>query len=205
MRRFFHRRGRFFIIYHSRRRGIPTLLLGPGWLGNLLSLRNRMWFLLMLSCLICVSIVSVSRAKEMGRSLYTLTLCISIICIISCVLTGMVDPGIIWSDANESQNDHDEKPVYCAICDVYRPLHASHCLECNACYLEYVHCIRVTRRWDHHCALFGYVPLFPIPCSICIAKKNKWCFALFQVSAALLLLLFLQTGALRSLVCSSFL
>lgn len=155
MRRFFHRRGRFFIIYHSRQRGIPTLLLGPGWLENLLSLRNRMWFLLMLSCLICVSIVSVSCAKEMRRSLYTLTLCISIICIISCVLTGMVDPGIIWNDENENQNDHDEKPMYCAICDVYRPLHASHCLECNSCYLECVHCIHVTRRWDHHCALFG--------------------------------------------------
>ena len=79
------------------------------------------------------------NAKAIHENQYTLTIVVSILCLLSFIATGMMDPGVIWDSSNwsDAENQQEsENSVFCSICGVYRPISASHCISCNVCYEE---------------------------------------------------------------------
>lgn len=100
----------------------------------------RLRYLALLLILCWISFLSIRNAKEIHENQYILTIIVSALCLGSYLMTGMLDPGVVWDSANWSDAEnqyHSETDVYCSICGVYRPSSANHCLTCNVCYEEY--------------------------------------------------------------------
>ena len=91
----------------------------------------------------------------------------TIICIISGIITFVLNPGIIYNQKKEGINN--ENKIYCFECRFKYPhlnQTLTHCENCGVCYIG----------WDHHCDVFGK----------CIAKNNLYIFSTFLMSIILL-------------------
>ena len=79
--------------------------------------------------------------------------------IFSCILTFIINPGIIYSD----KKTHEK--IYCSDCQFLYPISnkkMEHCYTCRICVCKY----------DHHCDVIGK----------CVGKYNTALFLLFVLS-----------------------
>ena len=82
--------------------------------------------------------------------------------LLSCILTFIVNPGIVYSDNNKNEN----AKIYCEDCKFLYPKDnkkMEHCFTCNICICNY----------DHHCGVIG----------TCIGKYNFFLFIIFVFSS----------------------
>ena len=93
----------------------------------------------------------------------------TLICIISGLITLVLNPGIVYNQ--KSENANNENKIYCFQCRFQYP-HLketlTHCDNCGIC---------VYGR-DHHCDVFGK----------CVAKNNICIFSTFSIAVCMLLL-----------------
>ena len=97
-----------------------------------------------------------------------ISILLTIICIISGIITFVLNPGIIYNQKKEGINN--ENKIYCSQCEFQYPNlneTLTHCDNCGVCYIGR----------DHHCDVFGK----------CVAKKNINIFSTFSISVCLLL------------------
>ncbi|CAD8051020.1 unnamed protein product [Paramecium sonneborni] len=126
-----------------------------------------------------------SKTWEISPSLPILTLFLQIICIIFLILTSITEPGIIPKkqlQLRAGSNYYLEEfqdSRFCETCEIYRPLRASHCSDCNNCVLVF----------DHHCPFVNN----------CIGKRNYRYFFSFLVS----IFAFALAVVIQSLLCLS--
>ena len=69
------------------------------------------------------------------------------------------------------------KLIYCEVCQMYKPLRASHCKKCNKC---------IEKR-DHHCIWMG----------CCVGKRNYKFFYFYLVSYIVLLIYIISLAILH--------
>ena len=82
--------------------------------------------------------------------------------LLSCILTFIVNPGIIYSDKDSNENEK----IYCDSCKFLFPKSnedMEHCYRCNICICNY----------DHHCDVIGK----------CVGKYNKILFIMFVLNS----------------------
>ena len=82
------------------------------------------------------------------------------ITLLSCTLTYLVNPGIIYSDKKNKEK------IYCNDCKFLYPssnIKMEHCYVCNICIC----------KLDHHCDVIGK----------CVGKYNTYLFLLFVLSS----------------------
>ena len=83
------------------------------------------------------------------------------------IVGAFTDPGSVPSNATYLPNcDEDDKLLFCAKCNAYKPPRAHHCSSCNRCIV----------RMDHHCPWINN----------CIGYRNMKFFVLFLVYTLLL-------------------
>lgn len=98
------------------------------------------------------------------------SLILHLTCIISGLITFVLNPGIIYNQKNEGINS--ESKIYCFQCRFQYPnlnMTLTHCENCGVC---------VYAR-DHHCDVFGK----------CVGKNNINIFSTFAISMCFLILL----------------
>ena len=116
---------------------------------------------------------------------------VAIVCLSTCVLTAVTDPGIVMPNRNGTRENEIERGEvdgfeaggseglseecdgnarYCETCKIFKPKKSSHCRTCNVC----------VRGFDHHCGALNN----------CIGEKNVLFFVIFIVTEAYLAVTF---------------
>jgi hypothetical protein len=99
-----------------------------------------------------------------------LSIFLTAICIISGIITFILNPGIIYNQKKEGIIS--ENKIYCFQCKFQYPHLGKtliHCDKCGVCYVDR----------DHHCDVFGK----------CVAQKNISVFSIFSISTCCFLML----------------
>ena len=116
-------------------------------------------------CFIAFSVIHFIFLKSLLMKL--LSILLTLTCIISGLITFILNPGIIYNQKNEENNS--ENKIYCFECRFQYPHLGqilTHCEECGVCYIGR----------DHHCDVFGK----------CIAKNNLFIFSIFCIGVGFL-------------------
>ena len=116
---------------------------------------------------------------------------VAIVCLSTCVLTAVTDPGIVMPNRSGTRENEIERGEvdglevggsegvseecdgnarYCETCKIFKPKKSSHCRTCNVC----------VRGFDHHCGALNN----------CIGEKNVLFFVIFIVTEAYLAVTF---------------
>ena len=130
---------------------------------------------------------------DLVKSSTTFHVFVACVCLSTCAMTTVIDPGIVLPKRNtsarasgieegkgevdaEKEEDEDEgegdareerssrNTRYCETCKIFKPKRSSHCRQCNVC----------VRGFDHHCGALN----------TCIGEKNVLFFVAFIVTEA---------------------
>jgi len=136
---------------------------------------------------------------DLVKSSTTFHVFVACVCLSTCAMTTVIDPGIVLPKRNtsarasgieegkgevdaEKEEDEDEgegdareerssrNTRYCETCKIFKPKRSSHCRQCNVC----------VRGFDHHCGALNN----------CIGEKNVLFFVAFIVTEAYLAVTF---------------
>jgi palmitoyltransferase ZDHHC9/14/18 len=142
-------------------------------------------------------------AKNISPIVTVITSLSLVIVMISFLLTGLSDPGIILRNMSnvdgDEENPTNHPKIECSICQITRPPKARHCHECGVCIdevgffsqLPSIYCLPLPSypsslstlsavlKLDHHCPFTGH----------CIGKRNLTMFLVFTWSLGFHILL----------------
>ena len=142
------------------------------------------------TCSLCAFLGLVVLDLMRDASTTLLHAIVACLCLSTCALTIVTDPGIVLPSKNnammeegnveeeedvkeeeeESANNSTNKRRYCETCKIFKPKRSSHCRTCNVC----------VRGFDHHCGALNN----------CIGEKNMLFFVVFIVTEAYLAVTF---------------
>ncbi|ETV66379.1 hypothetical protein, variant [Aphanomyces astaci] len=136
----------------------PFILVGPHWIGVLVTL----------------SLIVVSTVLFIGQQCRGLDAWYTCLSVFMCIATTYflfkttcTDPGIVPRGTLHTDPALISRCSYCDICDVHQSRHTEHCDDCGVC----------IEKYDHHCPWMGK----------CIGKANMKWFQLFNLAWVLYL------------------
>ncbi|OQR97248.1 dhhc zinc finger domain-containing protein [Achlya hypogyna] len=158
----FHRQS--YVVREAR----PFILVGPHWIGVLVTLSLILASTILFIGQQCAELEAWYTVASLGMASATTYFLFKTTC---------TDPGIVPRGTTQTDPAVVATCSYCDICDVHQFRGTEHCDDCGVC----------IEKYDHHCPWMGK----------CIGKKNMKWFQLFNL-AWILYLVFVLTVTMQN-------